>query len=231
MTASGRWLHRPAAGARLLRASAPLRLPPPPPRSPAAASPGRPPPATCCPGREEREPRPQTFVSGRRLLPAPSAAGPGEGGGMGMGMGGGWSPEPAPALKDTAPGAGLPCPLSPCLPRCPNRAAMAAGLPGCPSDRQDGRSAFRTFGLPRARAAPRADAKSPCVAGRRSAGTLTSLSLRCSGVRAGVFSLLMVFLLSCSESLPPQRRKNIQLLTSPKLGLQVPYRDISRPLE
>lgn len=166
-------------------ASAPLRLPPPPPprsRAAAAASPGRPPPATCCPGREEREARPQTFVSGRRLLPAPSAAGLGR-----EGMHGGRM-EPAPALKDTALGTGPPgrCPLAVPAGRpggngcgaCTHRPAQSG--PARASSRRAGPelSVLHLRGTPGPVRLPGADRKSPWVGGSRTAGPLTSRSLR-----------------------------------------------------
>lgn len=85
-------------------------------------------------------------------------------------MEGGWSPEPAPALKDTAPARSCPARRPPVSPAVPTERGWLRGLPGCPSDGQDGRSAVRTFGLPRARAAPRADTKSPRVGGTAQQG-------------------------------------------------------------
>lgn len=125
--------------------SAPLRLPPP-----ASSSSSQP---RCCLPREavanhllpgeggRAEPPPQTFVSGRRLLPAPSTPGPGgrkEGGKEG-GMEDGAESQPQP-LKTQSPDQGLsprhsrrrrPCPSG--APRGPpGPASLPVSLRGLP---------------------------------------------------------------------------------------------------
>lgn len=140
---------------------------------------------------------------GRRLLlaagassrrPAPPAGAGGTG--MGMGMEGGREESPAPALKDTAPSAGLPWPLSPCphavplSPRCPSRTGGGDGCGGCwqtrpgqpcPGVLPTGRTGLCTLTAPRTpRSSPRAEGlrKAPCAGGSPStARTLSSRSL------------------------------------------------------